>query len=97
VTQIAFQRLDALHLRGELFSQRAVLLAQALGRIDQGADRALQAIEVICRVRLRGLETRIGDDLGNDSPRAGIVPAPKESRQRTRVVSRRLRPVSNVG
>ena len=81
VPEIAFQSLDALHLRSELLAQRAVLVAQPLRRVDQRGDRALQAIEVVCRVRLGGLETRIGDDLGNDAPRCGIVPVPKESRQ----------------
>jgi hypothetical protein len=97
VTEIAFQRLDALQLRGELLAQCAVLVAQALRRVDQRADRALQAIEVVRRVRPGGLETRIGDDLGNDAPRRGIVPVPKESRQRKARLFDRSRSISNVG
>ena len=97
VTKIAFQRLDALRLRGELLAERAVLVAQPLRRVDQRADRALQAIEVVCRVRLGGLETRVGDDLGNDAPRCGIVPVPDESRQRKSTLSRSLHAISNVG
>jgi hypothetical protein len=97
VAEIAFERLDALHLRRELFAQRAVLVAKALGRVDQGADRALETIEVVRRVRLGGLETRIGDDLGNDAPRRGIVPVRKESRQRKSTSFDRTRSFSNVG
>lgn len=82
VPEVAFQGLDALLLGRQLLPEQSVLLAKAVGGIDQSSDRTLQPLEVVSRIGLDDLDPRIADDFGNGSPRpGGIVTARGEFRQ----------------
>jgi len=79
LAEIALQGLDALHPRRELLSQRSILFAKPLARIDQRADGAFEAFEVVRRFVVGGLDDSIADDLGNGVPPQTfrIVPVPR--------------------